>query len=140
MGKETKGYVFEDKNGLIWGRFTYTDPNFDLTSFLESNCFNGIHGEPMEVTLKATGSTARIFAERCFHPSQRAVKTVISSDSLESIIVRMTVARGRGLERFIQSWLPEIEVISPTSLRDLIAENLSRSLIASDSLEKKLFR
>lgn len=26
MARETKGYVFEDKNGLIWGRFTYTDP------------------------------------------------------------------------------------------------------------------
>jgi hypothetical protein len=29
----------------------------------------------------------------------------------------MTVARGRGLERFILSWLPEVEVLAPATLR-----------------------
>ena len=32
----------------------------------------------------------------------------------------MTVARGRGLERFILSWLPEVEVLAPASLRQRI--------------------
>jgi predicted DNA-binding transcriptional regulator YafY len=34
----------------------------------------------------------------------------------------MCVAEGRGLERFILSWLPEIEVIVPINLRKKIAE------------------
>lgn len=25
MAKERKGYVFEDKDGRVWARFTYTD-------------------------------------------------------------------------------------------------------------------
>ncbi|MGQ0540470.1 MAG: AAA family ATPase [Blastocatellia bacterium] len=45
----------------------------DLKTFLEVNCFNGIHGEPITVELKLTGVNARIFSERSFHPSQKIV-------------------------------------------------------------------
>jgi hypothetical protein len=47
--------------------------DFDLHEFLTERCFNGIHGEPMAVRLRAYGVTARIFAERKFHPSHRVV-------------------------------------------------------------------
>ncbi len=49
-------------------------PDFDLRDYLTENCFNGIHGEPVTVRLRAYGVTARIFAERSFHPSQRIIE------------------------------------------------------------------
>ncbi len=99
----------------------------DLKKFLEDNCFNGIHGEPITVRLRVTGVTAKVFAERSFHPTQRIMK-LRKSKSDGSLAIEMTVARGRGLERFIQSWLPEIEVLSPPELHSKIQKNLQDSL------------
>jgi predicted DNA-binding transcriptional regulator YafY len=47
--------------------------HFNLREFLIDNCFNGIHGEPVTVRLRASGVAARVFAERSFHPSQRVI-------------------------------------------------------------------
>ncbi len=96
---------------------------FNLRDHLETYCFNGIHGEPMTVRVRAYGVTASVFAERKFHRSQR---TITRTTTPESITIEMRVARGRGLERFILSWLPDIEVIAPTELRQRIMEILQR--------------
>ena len=48
--------------------------DFNLKTCSEENCFNGIHGAPVTVRLKAVGITARIFAERRFQPSQKTVE------------------------------------------------------------------
>lgn len=88
---------------------------FSLKKHLDETCFNGIHGKPVTVRLRATGTTARIFSERTFHPSQRIVEADKSST-----IIEMTVADGRGLERFVLGWLPEVEVLSPDHLREKI--------------------
>jgi predicted DNA-binding transcriptional regulator YafY len=104
-------------------------PDYTLSGFLTENCFNGIHGEPMTVQLRAYGVTARVFAERTFHPSQREIdKTMDKAGNVETITIEMRVARGRGLERFILSWLPEVEVLSPVELRQKIAGILDQSL------------
>ena len=104
-------------------------PDYTLSDFLTENCFNGIHGEPMAVRLRAFGVTARVFAERTFHPSQREIyKTTDRMGNVETIIVEMRVARGRGLERFITSWLPEVEVLEPMELRQKISTILGQSL------------
>lgn len=110
-------------------REKFTRPvDFNLSQFLEENCFNGIHNPPVTIRLRTRGTTARIFRERKFHSSQKtlAVKNfnIVGEEEIE---IEMTVARGRGLERFILSWLPEIEVISPDSLRQQISEILSQS-------------
>lgn len=101
-------------------------PDFNLSEHLEKNCFNGIHNPLVTARLRAYGTTARIFNERKFHPSQ---KTLFhrKTKSAEEIEVEMTVAGGRGLERFILSWLPEIEVVAPEELRSDIAEIIARS-------------
>lgn len=49
---------------------------FNLREYLTANCFNGIHGAPVRVVLKAYGVTARVFAERSFHPSQQVIERV----------------------------------------------------------------
>ena len=98
-------------------RFT-RPPDFDLHKFLEENCFNGIHGEPVTVRLQAYGVTARVYAERQFHPSQRLIeRTSATTERGETTTIEMRVASGRGLVRFILSWVPDIEVLSPAELR-----------------------
>jgi len=101
----------------------FTRPaDFNLQEFLAENCFNGIHGKPVTVKLRARGVTARIFAERTFHRSQRVVeRTLRSANSEETITIEMRVAGGRGLMRFILSWGADVEVLEPAELRREVA-------------------
>ncbi len=103
-------------------------PDFDLQKFLTDNCFNGIHGDPATVRLKAFGVTAGIFAERQFHLSQKTISVKKSKQKgIEEVEIEMRVAAGRGLERFVLGWLPDIQVIAPESLRLKIREIISQS-------------
>lgn len=107
----------------------FTRPNFQLKDYLEENCFNGIHGEPMTVKLKAKGVTARIFNERKFHPSQKVIeRKQRRGNSPETITIELRIAKGRGLERFILGWLPDLEIVSPPELKDEIRQTLQKSL------------
>ncbi len=107
-------------------------PDFSLQEFLTTYCFNGIHGEPLKVRLRAFGVTARVFAERCFHPSQRVLEPLAKTENgEETITIEMQVARGRGLERFILSWMPEVEVIAPPELQQAVATAMRRGLARS---------
>ncbi len=112
-----------------------TDKNFDkpkdfeLKKYLTENCFNGIHGGPITVELRTHGTTAKIFKERQFHPSQTIIATTNeNSQQGETTTIRMRVAQGRGLIRFILSWMPEIEILSPQSLRDELIRSVDQSL------------
>lgn len=97
-------------------------PDFRLEDFLTENCFNGIHGAPVKVVLRAHGVTARIFAERSFHLSQRIIEhTARNALHDEAITIEMNVAAGRGLVRFILGWAPDVEVLEPAELRSEIA-------------------
>ncbi len=108
-------------------------PGFNLQEFLTKYCFNGIHGQPITVRLRAYGVTARIFAERQYHPSQREVEPIArTADGEEAVTIEMTVARGRGLVRFILSWGPELEVIDPPELRKEVAEAHRQALARYD--------
>lgn len=103
--------------------------DFKLENYLDENCFNGIHGKPVTVRLKATGVTARIFEERSFHPTQKIIeRKQRRGNYLETITIELRVASGRGLVRFILSHLPNIEVISPHEVKEQIAETLQKSL------------
>jgi predicted DNA-binding transcriptional regulator YafY len=104
--------------------------DFNLQSYLSANCFNGIHGEPLTIRLRAHGVTARVFAERLFHDSQRTIeRTPRTAQQPETITIEMRVARGRGLVRFILSWGADVEVLSPDGLRYEVAEAYRRALM-----------
>lgn len=110
-------------------------PGFDLREFLAENCFNGIHGKPISVRLRAYGVTARVFAERKFHRSQQLIEqTPRTPQASETVTIEMRVANGRGLVRFILSWVPEIEVISPVDLRNEVLSELESAI---EKFEKK---
>lgn len=106
-------------------------PDFDLREYLTANCFNGIHGEPVSVTLRAYGTTARVFRERVFHPSQRVVE-----DATDAVTIKMRVAGGRGLVRFVLSWAPDVEVLAPDELRREVAAAHHRALARSHAAAK----
>jgi predicted DNA-binding transcriptional regulator YafY len=111
--------------------------DFDLQSYLSANCFNGIHGEPITVLLSASGVTARVFAERLFHESQRIIeRTPRTSRRAETTTIEMRVAGGRGLLRFILSWGPDVEVLSPAELRREIASAQKQALACYAGDEK----
>lgn len=102
---------------------------FNLKDYLDKTCFNGIHGEPVIVRLRAKGVTARIFRERKFHPSQKIIRRKQKrGNKAEEITIELRVARGRGLHRFILSYLPEIEVVSPKEIREEIEQIIRASL------------
>ncbi|MGA9994155.1 MAG: WYL domain-containing protein [Pyrinomonadaceae bacterium] len=112
-------------------------PDFDLSSYLTEHCFNGIHGSPVTVRLRSYGTTARIFAERQFHPSQRLIETTPRNKmEEETTTIEMRVAGGRGLARFILSWTPEVEVLSPATLREEVAAAHRRALARLTEKEK----
>lgn len=103
--------------------------DFNLRRYLTDNCFNGIYGPPVTVRLRAHGITARIFAERTFHVSQRGVaSTARTPGRPETTTIELRVAGGRGLVRFILSWMPDVEVLSPLSLRQEVATALRQAL------------
>jgi predicted DNA-binding transcriptional regulator YafY len=109
--------------------FAHPD-DFDLRSYLTKHCFNGIHGEPVTVRLRARGATARIFRERTFHPSQRLLEdtTQVGKGREATATIEMLVARGRGLVRFILSWAPDVEVLEPEDIRCEVDEAHHQSL------------
>lgn len=113
---------------------TFTRPeNFDLREYLTENCFNGIHGDPVTVRLRAHNTTARVFRERTFHPSQRLIQEPRDGrgghgGAAETTTIEMRVAGGRGLVRFILSWSPDVEVLDPPDLRREVAAAHKRSL------------
>ena len=103
--------------------------DFSLKSHLTETCFNGIHGEPVTVRLKATGITARIFAERRFHPTQKTIAhKQRRGSSPETVTIEMRVAGGRGLIRFVLSHLPNLEVVSPPEVKAEVKKVLDASL------------
>lgn len=125
-------------------------PDFNLREYLTEHCFNGIHGAPVTVRLRAHGTTARIFRERTFHPSQRTIEEPCDTHSgsnnkrsaldkcgaPETTTIEMRVAGGRRLIRFILSWLPDVEVLEPDQLRREVAAALEQSLIRLGDPEK----
>ena len=97
--------------------------DFDLRAYLTEHCFNGIHGTPVTVRLRAYGTTARVFRERTFHPSQHIIE-----DTRDAVTIKLRVASGRGLIRFILSWTPDLEVLEPDDLRREVAAAHRQSL------------
>lgn len=91
--------------------------DFSLRAYLIEHCFNGIHGAPVTVRLRARAKTASVFRERTFHPSQHIIE-----DTRDAVTIKLRVAGGRGLVRFILSWAPDVEVLEPDNLRHEVAD------------------
>ncbi|MGQ9898527.1 MAG: helix-turn-helix transcriptional regulator [Acidobacteriota bacterium] len=101
--------------------FTLPPDFVSVQSYLEKYYFNGFFGEPVSVRLRFFGLMAELFLERQYHATQQVISFTPATRRRPAIVeVEMTVAQGRGLERFILSWLPEVEVVQPDWLRERI--------------------
>lgn len=95
--------------------------SFDPDEYLETS-WGIMHGEgTVEVVLQfAPGVTSRV-KESIWHPSQEV-------DDLKNggCLLTVRVSEPREMQPWIRSWGPDVEVLSPMSLRQAIAEEAAR--------------
>ncbi|MHA3772810.1 helix-turn-helix transcriptional regulator [Verrucomicrobiota bacterium sgz303538] len=71
--------------------------------------------KPEQVRLRLTNVAARLMTERRWHPSQQ-----ITQGATDTTELTMTVAITPELERMVLSWGPDVHVLEPESLREII--------------------
>jgi predicted DNA-binding transcriptional regulator YafY len=99
------------------GAFDRTD-RFNPESFHEGS-FGVSGGKAFTVRLRFTPKVAAFIAERVWHPSQTVNQ--LPSGGVE---LALKTSAWKPLVRFVLSWLPDVEVISPATLRERVHEKL----------------
>jgi predicted DNA-binding transcriptional regulator YafY len=84
-------------------------------------------GRPFKVRLRFSPKVAVYVAERIWHRSQR-----ISRRKDGSIELCMETSGWQELVRWVLSWMPDVKVLAPKSLRNRIAEKLRDGLRAQE--------
>ncbi len=82
-----------------------------------------VDGEPVEVILRFDPECRPYLQRKRWHDSQR--ERILKDGRLE---LRFTVNGLEGIRPWIYRWLPQVEVVSPKSLREEIKEELGRYL------------
>ncbi len=82
-----------------------------------------VDGEPVEVILRFDPECRPYLQRKRWHESQR--ERILKDGRLE---LRFTVNGLEGIRPWIYRWLPQVEVVSPKSLREEIKEELGRYL------------
>jgi predicted DNA-binding transcriptional regulator YafY len=98
----------------------------DIPAFL--GAFFGITGGEKErkVHLRFSSRVAIYIGERIWHQDQRIIRRRDGSLDL-----RFTTRGWKELVRWILSWQPDVEVLTPRELRDRIAEKLEQARLIS---------
>jgi predicted DNA-binding transcriptional regulator YafY len=105
-------------------RYLYFKPltGFDLKEHL-SHSWGVIAGEEVQVTVRfRTNISEYIVRKENWHPSEK--RRILPDGAVE---LTFTVAGTDEIKRWIYSWLPNVEVIEPESLRKQIQKELSES-------------
>ena len=112
-------------------------PDYGLGAVLLTNSDNGgmlLHplmrrlveiafdGKPEAVEITFEAAVANYIRERVWHESQE-----LEDRPDGSVLLRMSVAPGFELKSWIKGFLPHIQVLKPTALRDEIAADLDQS-------------
>lgn len=106
-----------------------TDDRFDIPAgFDPSRLFSEAWGvvwhetPPQTVELRFFGEAARKIQEAFWHPSQR-----LMSQSDGSCVVTFRVSEPNEMQRWILQWGADVEVLSPSSLRERIAIDVAHA-------------
>jgi len=91
--------------------------DFDANKHLGSAWGISVYGDMIDAVLKFKGELATVAAETRWHPSQ-----VNEPQKDGSVIARFKIQVSHPFIGFILSWGPWVEVLSPKSLRDEVAE------------------
>ena len=115
MGKVSPtGKRFKRPAGFDWREFS-------------REAFGIAHGEKSErIRLLFSAHVATYIRERVWHPSQRLRER--RDGSLE---MRLETSGHKELLRWVLSWVPDVEVLAPRSLRDRVREKLHEALFSS---------
>ncbi len=96
---------------------------FDWRSF-SREAFGIAHGEkPERVRLLFSANVATYIGERVWHPSQ-----ILREHRDGSLEMRIETSGHKELVRWVLSWMPDVRVLAPKSLRDGIALKLAEGL------------
>lgn len=104
--------------------------NFDIDDFIERMQTPFARYTPnfkqnlMEVVLEVDQSKARFFKAKKLLPSQQIVEELGNGN----LRLRYTVSRELEVDELVKKWLPHIRVISPLSLKESIAQQLTAYL------------
>lgn len=102
------------------------EEGFDAATFLAGAfSIQKASGPPRRATIRFSAGAARYVRERVWHPSQK-----IEDHDDGSITLTLTVECHDELKRWVLSWGPSAEVISPRSLRQAMADD-SRAMAAN---------
>ena len=90
-------------------------------------------GEPVKVRLLFESKLAVYITERQWHPSQ---EFLARQDG--RVEMHLETTGHQELVRWILSWMPDVTVLAPKSLRDRIVEKLRHGLRAHDDTRRTL--
>jgi predicted DNA-binding transcriptional regulator YafY len=105
-------------------RFLYFElrGGFDLEEYIASS-WGVIHEEPVTITVRFKANVAEfILRKEKWHPSEK--RKVLSNGDVE---LTFTVAGVNEIKYWIYSWLPNVEILKPSWLRQQARKDLARS-------------
>lgn len=85
-------------------------------------------GEEREIVIKVKSSIADFFRDKRHLKSQNNLET----DDEGNLIISFNITHDEDVDNLIKSWLPDIEVLSPTSFKDRIKRELTIYLKAME--------
>ena len=107
-------------------------PDFDASAYARE-AFGITRGEKvMRVRLLFEFKLAVYIMEREWHPSQ-----TFNHRSDGRVEMRMETTGRQELIRWVLSWMPDVRVLAPKSLKDRIEEKLRDGLARQDGIEKR---
>lgn len=109
------------------GKTFRRSPDFDAKAYARE-AFGITHGEKiLRVRLLFESKLAVYIMERDWHPSQTFIRRPDGR-----VEMRIATSGRQELIRWVLSWMPDVQVLAPKSLRDRIAEKLRDGLASQD--------
>ena len=117
---------------------TVTDERFEVPADfrvedLTGSAFGLIDESPIEVRVRFSPAVAHLIRERTWHPSQ-----ALAEEADGSLILSFTAGGEKEILSWLYSYLPEVEVLDPPSLREAFCDGLQTALDRSANVSAGL--
>lgn len=101
--------------------------NQNIEKFIENfqSIFSYFKKEPFDVVLKVSPEVSKFFIQKKFFVSQKIVEPKFEDGSIR---VHYSINNKMEILPLVKKWLPDIEIISPSWLRDIYYEDISKML------------
>jgi len=122
LREEIRMFVLDRIKMLTVTDDEFEPPDFDLDGFMRHS-FKVMHDELYSVKMRVSRKWARWVGEKMWHESQRSRR--LPDGGLE---LSFRVAGLEEVKRWVLSLGPEVTVLSPPALKDMVVEDLGRTL------------